>query len=124
MRYKIGDLVTVIKTNEIKTIIDCEIISNVELYYMSDSTAYPSHELTKFKNLNSKEELEKKLLDNKELIINLIDYEKRIKNWSDWLLKNSNNKSPNLIGSTSGQTSIPFFTRFCKWIGFTSFQRI
>lgn len=31
---------------------------------------------------------------------------------------------PNLISGTTSQTSVPFFTRFCQWIGLPSFQRI
>lgn len=45
MMYKINDKVFVCKTNEFKTIIDSEIVGDVELYYMSDKTAYPVDEL-------------------------------------------------------------------------------
>ena len=38
--YKIGDLVKVVKTNEIKTIIDCENILDVDIYYMSDISSF------------------------------------------------------------------------------------
>lgn len=43
--YKINDKVFVCKTNEFKTIIDSEMVGDVELYYMSDKTAYPVDEL-------------------------------------------------------------------------------
>jgi len=45
MMYKINDKVFVCKTNEFKTIIDSEMVGDVELYYMSDKTAYPVDEL-------------------------------------------------------------------------------
>jgi hypothetical protein len=45
MVFKINDSVFVPKMNEIKKIIDSEIVSDVELYYMSDKTAYPVDEL-------------------------------------------------------------------------------
>ena len=45
MVYKINNRVFVCKTNEFKTIIDSERIGDVELYYMSDKTAYPVDEL-------------------------------------------------------------------------------
>lgn len=92
MKYSIGESVYVVKSGEFKKIVDSEVINEVELYYMSDSTVYPLNELTIFKKINSKEELNKKLLDNKERIINLIDYKKVSKNWSNWFLKNSNNE--------------------------------
>jgi hypothetical protein len=46
MVFNINDSVFVLKTNEIKKIIDSEIVSEIELYYMSDKTAYPIDELT------------------------------------------------------------------------------
>lgn len=90
MKYSIGELIYVIKSGEFKEIVDSEFICGVELYYMSDRTAHPVDELYEFKNLKSKEELNKKLLDNKERIVNLINYEKVSKNWSDWFLKKFN----------------------------------
>ena len=92
MKYSIGELIYVIKSGEFKEIVDSEFICGVELYYMSDKTAYPVDELYEFKKLTSKEELNKKLLDNKERIVNLIDYEKVSKNWSNWFLKKINDK--------------------------------
>lgn len=89
MKYSIGESVYVIKSGEFKTIVDSEFICGIELYYMSDLTSFPLEQLTKFKNLKSREELDKKLSDNKERIVNLINYEKVSKNWSEWFLKNS-----------------------------------
>jgi hypothetical protein len=43
--FKVNDCVFVSKTNEIKKIIDFEIIFGVELYYMSDKTAFPVDDL-------------------------------------------------------------------------------
>ena len=81
MRYKIGDLVTVIKTNEIKTIIDCEIISGIDIYYMSDISSYSEDELLK---ITTEEIFMCKLKNNKEKIINLIDYKLIGRNWAEW----------------------------------------
>jgi len=81
MRYKIGDLVTVIKTNEIKTIIDCEIISDIYIYYMSDISSYSEDELLK---ITTEEIFMCKLKNNKEKIINLFDYKLIGKNWAEW----------------------------------------
>jgi hypothetical protein len=81
MRYKIGDLVTVIKTNEIKTIIDCEIISDIDIYYMSDISSYSEDELLK---ITTEEIFMCKLKNNKEKIINLFDYKLIGKNWAEW----------------------------------------
>jgi hypothetical protein len=43
--FKVNDTVFIAKTNEIKTIIDFEIVCGVELYYMSDKTAFPVDDL-------------------------------------------------------------------------------
>ena len=91
MKYSIGDSVYVIKTGEVKKIIDFEVICEIELYYMSDSTSFPCNMLTKFKNIVSREDLEKKISNNKDIIIGLIDFEKVVDNWAKWFLKNSNN---------------------------------
>jgi len=79
--YKIGDLVKVVKTNEIKTIIDCENILDVDIYYMSDITSYSENQLSQ---MTTEEIFMVKLEDNKEKIINLINYEKIGKNWAEW----------------------------------------
>lgn len=79
--YKIGDLVKVVKTNEIKTIIDCENILDVDIYYMSDITSYSENQLLR---MTTEEILMVKLENNKEKIINLIDYKKIGKNWAEW----------------------------------------
>ena len=41
MEYNNGEKIIVVSNAEIKTIIDSEIINGIELYYMSDKTAYP-----------------------------------------------------------------------------------
>ena len=79
--YKIGDLVKVVKTNEIKTIIDCENILDVDIYYMSDISSYSENQLLR---MTTEEILMVKLENNKEKIINLIDYKKIGKNWAEW----------------------------------------
>lgn len=79
--YKIGDLVKVVKTNEIKTIIDCENILDVDIYYMSDITSYSENQLLR---MTTEEILMVKLENNKEKIINLIDYKKIGNNWAEW----------------------------------------
>ncbi len=83
MRYSIGDSVYIVKTGEFKKIVDCEFICNVELYYMSDYTAYPIESLTKVKPISSQEELSELISKNKDVIINLIDYDKIGKKWAD-----------------------------------------
>ena len=94
MKYSIGDSVYVIKTGEVKKIIDFEVICEIELYYMSDSTSFPCNMLTKFKNIVSREELEKKIFDNKDVIMGLIDVDKAANNLVRYILKNSNNNLP------------------------------
>ena len=79
--YKIGDLVKVVKTNEIKTIIDCENILDVDIYYMSDITSYSENQLLR---MTTEEILMVKLETNKEKIINLIDYKKIGNNLAEW----------------------------------------
>ena len=79
--YKIGDLVKVVKTNEIKTIIDCENILDVDIYYMSDISSYSENQLLR---MTTEEILMVKLENNKEKIINLIDYKKIGNNWAEW----------------------------------------
>ncbi len=90
MKYSIGDSVYVIKTGEFKKIIDFEVICDIELYYMSDLTSFPCNELTKFKNITSREEIEQKILNNKDAIMSLIDFDKVADNWAKWFLKKSN----------------------------------
>lgn len=43
--YKVKDEVTIIKTGEVKQIIDFETVCGVEVYYMSDKTSYPVDEI-------------------------------------------------------------------------------
>jgi hypothetical protein len=45
MEYKIGEIVITISTNEVKTIVESEIISDVEIYYMDDLTSYSSTQI-------------------------------------------------------------------------------
>lgn len=81
MKYKIGDLVIVIKTNEMKTIIDCEIISGINIYYMSDISSYSENQLLK---IITEENFMYHLKNNKDKIIDLIDYKSIGKNWAEW----------------------------------------
>ena len=81
MIHKIGDLVKVVKTDEIKTIIDCENILCVDIYYMSDITSYSENKLLR---MTTEEILMVKLETNKEKIINLIDYKKIGNNLAEW----------------------------------------
>ena len=81
MTYKIGDLVKVLKTEEVKTIIDCENILGVVIYYMSDITSYSENQLLR---MTIEEIVMVKLENNKEKIINLIDYKKIGNNWAEW----------------------------------------
>lgn len=81
MKYKIGDLVTVIGTNEMKTIVDCEVISSINIYYMSDISSYSEDQLLQ---ITTEEVLMYKLKNNKDKIINLIDYKTMAKNWAKW----------------------------------------
>jgi hypothetical protein len=92
MRYSIGDSVYVIKTGDLKEIIDFELICDTELYYMSDLTSFPCEQLTKFKEIPSQELLQKKISDNEDVIMSLIDFEKVSKNWTDWFFKHSKKK--------------------------------
>ena len=92
MKYSIGDSVYVIKTRDLKKIIDFETIYDVELYYMSDLTAFPCEQLTKVKDIISQELLQKKISDNEDVIMSLIDFEKVSKNWTDWFFKHSKKK--------------------------------
>ena len=45
MEYKIGEVVITFYTNEVKTIVESEIISDVEIYYMEDCTSYSSDQI-------------------------------------------------------------------------------
>ena len=45
MKFKINDSVKILKTNSLKTIVDCEQISDINIYYMSDITSYSENEL-------------------------------------------------------------------------------
>jgi|688.fasta_scaffold729653_2 diphthamide biosynthesis methyltransferase len=50
MEYKIGEIVITISTNEVKTIVESEIISDVEIYYMDDLTSYSSTQIYSAEN--------------------------------------------------------------------------
>jgi len=88
MKYSIGDSVCVIKTNEIKKIIDFEFICDVEIYYMLDNTSYSLSEICEVRIV---ENINKLITENEEKIINLIDslidYKLIGRNWSKWLKK-------------------------------------
>jgi hypothetical protein len=45
MKYKINELVNIIKTKESKRIIDSEIISSIEIYYMDDDSSYSKNQI-------------------------------------------------------------------------------
>jgi hypothetical protein len=45
MKYNIGEVVITFSTNEVKTIVESEIISDVEIYYMDDLTSYSSTQI-------------------------------------------------------------------------------
>ena len=81
MIHKIGDLVKVVKTDEVKTIVDCETILGINIYYMLDITSYSENQLSQ---MTTEEIFMVKLENNKEKIINLINYEKIGKNWAEW----------------------------------------
>ena len=60
MTYSKNELVLISKENVVKKIIDSEIVSNVEIYYMEDLTSYARHQLTK---IDSYEIITKKVLE-------------------------------------------------------------
>jgi hypothetical protein len=84
MKYSIGDTVCVIKTNEIKKIIDFEIICDVEIYYMLDNTSYSENQL---QQITSEETFKIKLEINKEIVHEFIDYEQLVNNVAEWYKK-------------------------------------
>ena len=45
MEYKIGDYVKVYNSNDVKNIVDSEIINDTIIYYMSDSTSFAEHQI-------------------------------------------------------------------------------
>lgn len=45
MKFKINENVFVFTAGKYKTILDSETIADIELYYMSDGTAYPLDDL-------------------------------------------------------------------------------
>lgn len=50
MKYKIREVVITYSTNEVKTIVESEIISDVEIYYMDDLTSYSSTQIYSAEN--------------------------------------------------------------------------
>lgn len=50
MEYKIGEVVITYSTNEVKTVVESEIISDVEIYYMDDLTSYSSTQIYSAEN--------------------------------------------------------------------------
>jgi hypothetical protein len=90
MEYNNGEKIIVVSNAEIKTIIDSEIINGIELYYMSDKTAYPldqiineSDFLYEFERdidnlflelLNEEDELMRKEEENKKNNSNFLSY--------------------------------------------------
>lgn len=81
MKYEIGQLVFVYEENKFKKIIDSELIENIEIYYMSDKTAYPSNKLIKMNELETKESLDDFLLKNRKRILSLINKDVIQENW-------------------------------------------
>jgi hypothetical protein len=45
MEYRPGEVVILGSTNDVKTIVESEIIGDVEIYYMDDSTSYASTQI-------------------------------------------------------------------------------
>jgi hypothetical protein len=45
MEYRPGEVVILFSTNDVKTIVESEIIGDVEIYYMDDSTSYASTQI-------------------------------------------------------------------------------
>ena len=138
-KYQVNQNVKVRGENKKLIINDFEVFDNIILYYTNDGCAYPEDKL---ENLNSRnEEFDMNTIrleivekisknNNPEFILFFSNKINKSLEGLDlingWLTDENGeliifeNELPNLIGSTSGQTSIPFFTRFCKWIGFTS----
>jgi len=79
MKFLIGEKVFTQKEGIEKNIIDSEIINKVEIYYMSDKTSYSETQL-----VSDGENFIKKLSDNKEKIISLINYDKVTDNMVKW----------------------------------------
>ena len=126
-----GDLILNKNTNTEHVVESVEIFNNSIVIFTDDNKCkcFPISEIIKIPKSKLAYYFLKKmnniiLSENEELYV-----EKKIKELKPISIKPFDysffeNELPNLIGSTSGQTSIPFFARFCKWIGFTSFQRI
>lgn len=45
MEYRPGEVVILLSTNDVKTIVESELIGDVEIYYMDDSTSYASAQI-------------------------------------------------------------------------------
>jgi hypothetical protein len=78
MKFKINDEVKILKTNNLKIIIDCERILNKNIYYMSDITSYCEDELCE---ICEYDELINSLEKNRENILKIIDCKKTADNW-------------------------------------------
>lgn len=80
MEFSINEIVFIETENLNKKIVDCEVISNVEIYYMEDSTSYASHQLNR---IDSHQKIIENVLSNKNDLLNrkktLIAFE----NWVD-----------------------------------------
>lgn len=46
MKYQINEYVKIKSSNQIKKIVDFEVIGEIKLYYMSDLTAYPESDVS------------------------------------------------------------------------------
>lgn len=117
MNYQSGEFVLIKKTKKVKKINEIENISNENILYMSDNTSYSENQV-------EKKPIEEiffiQLKDKNVKIDDFIDCDKLIELMCIWWDK----KSPDLVCSPSRQTRTPLFTRFWKWVGFSSFQRI
>jgi hypothetical protein len=88
MKYIIGQEITVKSNKVIKTIIDCERIEGINIYYMSDKTSYSEEELSDLLYVELSEISE----ISDFALFKLIDIENTVKRYSENMgkfLKNS-----------------------------------
>ena len=87
MKFEVNQEVWVTKENVIKTIIDKEIIDNLEIYYMSDSTSYVSFQLKSFEK-KYQNDLEVIIETKKDNIVKLLKVDDFAKSWAS-VVKNA-----------------------------------
>jgi hypothetical protein len=68
MKYTINEWVLVTQTNEIKKVVDSELILDKEIYYMEDKSCFESSQLT----IIEKNEVMDRLINKN--VHNLVDY--------------------------------------------------